>query len=146
MPIHHISLNVRDIEEATAFYTAALKPLGYKMRMEFLDGEVRGFGPSAKLTGSCHVAFSAKDRGKVREFYDEALKAGGTCNGPPGVREEYYSMYYAAFVKDPEGRNIEAVCMMPAFWAEKWGCVGWSGVAVVVAVVGAGVGRWWGVC
>jgi hypothetical protein len=73
-------------------------------------------------------------------------KAGGKCNGPPGVREEYFSTYYAAFVLDPEGRNIEAVCMMPAFWAEKWGCVGWSAVAVVAAAVGAGVGRWWGIC
>jgi catechol 2,3-dioxygenase-like lactoylglutathione lyase family enzyme len=112
MPISHIGLNVRDMDEATSFYSAALKPLGYKMRMEFVDGEVRGFGASAcgpdfwlagpnapgadgsetrhqrggvegktevkeearrKLSGPVHVAFAAKDRGKVRSFYEEAL-------------------------------------------------------------------------
>lgn len=69
--------------------------------------------------------------------------AGGTCNGPPGVRPQYFPTYYGAFILDPEGRNIEAVCFKPGFWAEEWS----TGIKVILAsvavsAVGA-VGYWW---
>ena len=71
--------------------------------------------------------------------------AGATCNGPPGLRQEYFATYYGAFVLDPEGRNIEAYCSKPAFLAESWGYKGWStvGLAVGAAAVG-GVGKYMG--
>ena len=65
--------------------------------------------------------------------YGFSSAAGATCNGKPGPRPEYFFTYYGAFVHDPEGRNIEAVCMKPAFWAEDWGVVGWSAVLTTVA-------------
>jgi hypothetical protein len=63
--------------------------------------------------------------------------AGAKCNGPPGLRPQYFFTYYGAFVWDAEGRNIEAVCMRPGFWAEEWGVLGWTGI-LAVAAVGAG--------
>jgi len=70
--------------------------------------------------------------------------AGGKCNGPPGVREEYFVTYYGGFVLDPEGRNIEAVCMKPGFWADSWGLLGWSTTVAVLAGAGSGVAKWMG--
>ncbi|KAI5844938.1 glyoxalase/bleomycin resistance protein/dioxygenase [Tricharina praecox] len=96
-------------------------------------------------TGRMHIAFTASSRRVVREFHAAAIKAGGKCNGPPGVRPEYFKTYYGAFVLDPEGRNVEAVCMAPAFWAEEWGMLGWGVGTAVVGAVAVGVGRWWGV-
>ncbi len=70
--------------------------------------------------------------------------AGGKCNGTPGVRPEYFATYYGAFVLDPEGHNIEAVCIKPGFWAEPWGVPGWStvglGVGTAVGVFGKYMG------
>jgi len=70
--------------------------------------------------------------------------AGGKCNGPPGVRKEYFATYYGAFVLDPEGRNIEAVCLKPAFWAEPWGWVGWSAAGTLACAIGGCIGKWAG--
>ena len=70
--------------------------------------------------------------------------AGGKCNGPPGVRKQYLPTYYAAFVLDPDGRNIEALCLKPEIWAEPWGLLGWGAVATVVGVIGGGIGKWAG--
>ena len=69
--------------------------------------------------------------------------AGGTCNGSPGLRPEYFTTYYSAFVLDPDGRNIEAVCMRPRFIAEPWGALGWSVVGVTVGTIGCFVGKYY---
>ncbi len=122
--IDHIGLSVEDYERAKAFYTSALKPLGYAMVAEFLPptspNRVIGFGKNdkgdfwiseeGKTTPHTHIAFIAESREEVDRFYDAAIKAGGIDNGKPGVRAEYHSHYYGAFVLDPEGHNIEAVC------------------------------------
>jgi len=115
--IDHIGIQVTDLDTSVAFYTQALAPLGYVlvMRLE----RVAGFGIAGKAdfwigigkpTGKLHVAFRAKGRRDVRAFYTAAMAAGGTDNGPPGVREVYHPNYYGAFVCDPDGHNIEAVC------------------------------------
>ncbi|KAF8801284.1 Glyoxalase/Bleomycin resistance protein/Dihydroxybiphenyl dioxygenase [Phlegmacium glaucopus] len=168
MPIHHISFRAADFSKTRDFYLAALKPLGYKIIMSFHEGKVLGLGakfyaPDFWLvdpdvttevdkassekpapSGPLHIAFSASNRAQVREFYEAAIAAGGKCNGPPGVRKEYCSMYYGAFVTDPEGRNIEAVCLKPAFWAEPWGWVGWSAAGTLACAIGGGIGKWAG--
>jgi catechol 2,3-dioxygenase-like lactoylglutathione lyase family enzyme len=85
--------------------------------------ETVGFGIDGKpdfliglrqpVHSNLHVAFSCSRRDLVRKFYEAALKAGGKDNGPPGVREKYHPSYYGAFVLDPDGNNIEAVCQQP---------------------------------
>lgn len=67
--------------------------------------------------------------------------AGGKSNGPPGVRKHYFPTYYSAFILDTEGRNIEAVCMKPEFWAEPWGWVGWGAAGILVCAIGCGIGK-----
>lgn len=119
--IDHIGISVNDCERSKQFYEAALAPLGYKLAME-LDG-LTGFGASGEPdfwiyaggvpTPKTHVAFRSANRAKVREFYQAALKAGGKDNGAPGIREIYHPNYYGAFVLDPDGHNIEAVCHDP---------------------------------
>ena len=113
----HIMLKVKDLNKSKRFYTAALEPLGFSVQYEG-DG-VLGFGPKdapalwigqGESNGPVHVAFTAKDRGAVKKFYDAALPAGGKDNGKPGLRPEYHANYYGGFVKDPDGNNIEAVC------------------------------------
>jgi len=175
MPLSHVCINVADINQARDFYLAALKPLGYRVIMNFGD-KLLGLGggmcgpdfwlaaldaPSADgsnsrhknldmkpgdriATGRMHVAFGASNRKKVREFYEAAIAAGGKCNGPPGVREEYFSTYYGAFVLEPEGRNIEAVCMKPAFLAEPLGYIGWGTVGIAVGGAAGCFGRYMG--
>jgi len=156
MPISHIGLNTPDINSLSAFYLAALSPLGYKEKMSFMDGKVRGYGGCQpdfwlssldsrpeelkKETGPLHLAFAARTRNQVRAFHRAALEAGGICNGPPGLRPQYFMTYYGAFVIDPEGRNIEAVCMKPGFWAEEWS---WGVWTAVIAVSGVGLGAIW---
>lgn len=157
MPISHIGLNTPDINCLSAFYLAALSPLGYKEKMSFMDGKVRGYGGGCepdfwlssldsrpeelkKETGPLHLAFAARTRNQVRAFHRAALETGGTCNGPPGLRPQYFMTYYAAFVIDPEGRNIEAVCMKPAFWAEEWS---WGVWTALIGVTGVGLGAIW---
>ena len=123
----HVSLAVSDIAKAKLFYEAALKPLGIAVLWEVAaerQGEhpTYGFGDvgtakpyfwlaqSQPLTGRAHVAFVAADRAAVDAFHQAALAAGGRDNGPPGPRPNYHPNYYGAFVLDPDGLNIEAVC------------------------------------
>jgi catechol 2,3-dioxygenase-like lactoylglutathione lyase family enzyme len=116
--IDHIGIRVSDFERAVAFYTKALAPLGYAPLMTF--EKMAGFGIAGKpdfwISGGeapkdhVHVAIVAKGRADVRAFYDAAIAAGGKDNGAPGVRPHYHENYYGAFVMDPDGHNIEAVC------------------------------------
>ena len=122
MRIDHIGLDVVDYEQSKAFYERALAPLGVKLLMEPVL-EMGGFGGDFPFfwigkrdrgpqTG-VHVAFTAKDREMVDAFHAAALAAGGDDNGRPGVREIYHPHYYGAFVLDPDGNNVEAVCHKP---------------------------------
>jgi catechol 2,3-dioxygenase-like lactoylglutathione lyase family enzyme len=121
--IDHIQLSVEDYPRAKAFYVAALKPLGFTLMMEFPEGQTPLYGglgaegkpflwigAGARQTPPTHIAFGVNTRPEVDAFYTAALAAGGTDNGPPGVRLDYHPKYYAAYVRDPEGHNIEAVC------------------------------------
>jgi catechol 2,3-dioxygenase-like lactoylglutathione lyase family enzyme len=114
----HVGLNVSDYERSRAFYERALAPLGYRVLVAFDKSVGFGEGDRAKFwvnerppvgTGT-HVAFVASDRATVDAVYAAAIEAGGRDNGAPGVREHYSPTYYAAFVLDPDGNNIEAVC------------------------------------
>ncbi|HEX6998989.1 MAG TPA: VOC family protein [Gammaproteobacteria bacterium] len=114
--IAHTSLPVSDYVTAKRFYQKALAPLGYRNNMEF--GEAAGFNDGkntdfwigkSDTVVPLHVAFEAKSREEVHAFYEAALAAGGKDNGGPGYRREYWPGYYAAFVHDPDGHNIEAV-------------------------------------
>jgi catechol 2,3-dioxygenase-like lactoylglutathione lyase family enzyme len=115
--IDHIGVQVTDLERSVAFYTKALAPLGYELIMK--GDDFAGFGADKKAdfwigpgkpTDRHHIAFRAGGRAVVRAFHEAALAAGGKDNGGPGVREHYHPSYYAAFVTDPDGHNIEAVC------------------------------------
>ena len=119
--IDHVTLNVRDVEACKAFYVEALRPVGYELMMEYVEGA--GFGAEGKPdfflaqrgepSAPVHVAFKGPDRRAVDEFHAAALAAGGTDNGPPGIRRVYHEYYYGAYVLDPEGNNIEAVTHDP---------------------------------
>ncbi|WP_332677466.1 VOC family protein [Brevundimonas sp.] len=122
--IDHLALDVTDIDRSRAFYAAALAPLGFRVMAEEKDGEatIVMFGIEApefviadkdRPGEANHVAFRAASRAQVDAFHKSALKAGGRDNGGPGVRENYSPTYYAAFVLDPDGFNIEAVCHAP---------------------------------
>jgi catechol 2,3-dioxygenase-like lactoylglutathione lyase family enzyme len=113
--IAHTSLSVSDYGRAKAFYTKALKPLGYRNNLEygeaagFNDGKNTDFWISKESTVvPTHIAFEAKDRHQVEAFYAAALAAGARDNGKPGYRD-YWPGYYAAFVHDLDGHNVEAV-------------------------------------
>ena len=126
--IDHVGFSVSDYASAKTFYEKALTPLGYKLVMEVTAQETgqpaAGFGRDGKpdlwiggegkLERPVHVAVVADDRPSVDAFYRAAMSAGGRDNGPPGLRPHYHPSYYAAFVLDPEGHNIEAVCHKPA--------------------------------
>jgi catechol 2,3-dioxygenase-like lactoylglutathione lyase family enzyme len=113
----HVTLHVSDLAASLAFYKAVLAPLGVELAVE--DGESAAFGDGPKLlltsgrelTANVHLAFSAADRKVVDAFYAAGLAGGGTDNGAPGIRAHYAPNYYAAFVLDPDGNNVEAVCM-----------------------------------
>jgi catechol 2,3-dioxygenase-like lactoylglutathione lyase family enzyme len=126
--IDHTGLRVSDPSKSRHFYEAALAPLGYGMLMEvpkqFTSGlVVLGYGVPPKPDfwmaegvpnePRIHIAFRAGNRKQVDEFYKEALAAGGKDNGPPGPRPHSHQNYYGAFVLDPDGHNIEAVCHDP---------------------------------
>jgi catechol 2,3-dioxygenase-like lactoylglutathione lyase family enzyme len=123
--IDHIGLRVSNYQRSKAFFQEALAPLGYKMMMEFdtPDGEAGGMGvdgmPDLWLSQGApqkpplHVAFNAVNRATVDAFYRAAIAAGGRDNGKPGLRPDYHKDYYGAFVFDPDGNNIEAVCHKP---------------------------------
>jgi catechol 2,3-dioxygenase-like lactoylglutathione lyase family enzyme len=117
--IDHVGLPVTDLERSKRFYKEALAPLGYALLREYPG--VAGFGPDQKpdfwmrefdAVTQVHVAIEA-DREAVDAFHAAAMSAGGTDNGAPGVREIYHPHYYGAFVLDPDGHNIEAVCHRP---------------------------------
>jgi catechol 2,3-dioxygenase-like lactoylglutathione lyase family enzyme len=134
----HMTFRVSDITRTKEFYSAALAPLGYSLNLEghyegvnvlgfshpdasepegkkldvwFVDG-VSPYG-HAKATTSCHLCWRAQNRSQVDAFYKAALAAGAKDYGAPGLRPHYHPHYYGAFVIDPEGNNIEAVCHLP---------------------------------
>jgi catechol 2,3-dioxygenase-like lactoylglutathione lyase family enzyme len=118
--IDHVTLRVADFKRSRAFYERALAPLGYKLAFTNDEQQYAGFGGSDRgwiwisrsdePRGGVHLAITSADRATVRRFYDEAIKAGGRDNGPPGLRPQYAPNYYGAFVLDPDGYNVEAVC------------------------------------
>jgi catechol 2,3-dioxygenase-like lactoylglutathione lyase family enzyme len=116
--LDHIGLDVSDIKKAKDFYAAVLKPLSYEIFMEWekwvgfaVDGKPDFWLRAGKKTSPIiHIAFRAKNREIVDQFYAAGIAAGGQDNGPPGIREIYHPNYYGAFVLDPDGHNIEAVC------------------------------------
>ncbi len=124
--LDHLGVLVSDLERSERFYAAALAPLGYQRIKSTGNavgfGVTSGFGKSPDPGGdfwitageptadAAHFAFSAASRSVVDAFFAEATAAGGTSNGPPGIRPQYSEGYYAAFVLDPDGYNIEAVC------------------------------------
>lgn len=122
--IDHTGFAVSNFEKSKRFYAAALRPLGYALVAEFA-GEAAGFGDQGAAgradfwiaqgasVAATHVAFAAVDRATVDAFHRAALAAGGTDNGAPGVRAQYHPSYYGAFVLDPDGNNVEAVCHTP---------------------------------
>jgi catechol 2,3-dioxygenase-like lactoylglutathione lyase family enzyme len=128
--LDHVSIPVADMAQARAFYDAALTPLGFKRMMNF-DAEqgnaASGYGTdhpwfwigrddarkAALVSPGSHIAFRAPTRAAVDAFYDAAMDAGARDNGAPGLRPNYHPNYYAAFVFDPDGHHIEAVCHQP---------------------------------
>lgn len=128
----HIGFDVSDYRRSKAFYERALAPLGIVVIMELTKEQTGGYegcgfgrdgkpsfwigtcDPADALRNELHVAFAAPDRRTVDAFHAAALAAGGADNGAPGVRPEYHPNYYGAFVLDPDGHNIEAVCHRPA--------------------------------
>lgn len=126
--IDHTGVGVSDFEQSKQFYRAALGAIGYELVFEFpasVTGhtDVAGFGEQGKpdfwiARGDpnkppIHIAFRVNDRATVDAFYRAAIEAGGRDNGGPGVRAHYHPNYYGAFVLDPDGHNVEAVCHVP---------------------------------
>ena len=121
--IDHTGFGVSDYAASKAFYERALAPLGISLIMEVMEAAA-GFGSGGKPifwleerrtpVTEVHVAFLAKDRATVDAFHAAGLEAGGKDNGAPGVRATYHPNYYGAYVLDPDGNNIEAVCHSPA--------------------------------
>jgi catechol 2,3-dioxygenase-like lactoylglutathione lyase family enzyme len=116
--IAHTGLLVSDYQKSKEFYTKLLKTLGYTQNMEY--GEAAGFNDgkntdlwvsrdAGKAVAPTHVAFEAKSKEEVDAFHKEALALGAKDNGAPGYRTDYWPGYYAAFILDPDGHNIEAV-------------------------------------
>jgi catechol 2,3-dioxygenase-like lactoylglutathione lyase family enzyme len=115
----HVGITVSDLERSRAFYAAVLAPLGAQ---ELVEGpEAVGFGVDnprfwivqgtpSPTSPRMHVAFEAASRLEVDTFHRTALEAGGVDHGPPGLRPHYHEHYFAAFVLDPDGYNVEAVC------------------------------------
>lgn len=119
--LDHIAISVSDFANSKDFYQRALAPLGYVLIMEH-DVSGAGFGRDGKPdfwiqpgdpSGPIHVALAADDRATVDAFHRAAVDAGARDNGPPGPRPEYHPTYYGAFVLDPDGNNVEAVCHRP---------------------------------
>ena len=115
--IDHIGIRVSDYERSKRFYAIALAPLGYRLMMEgdsgagFRSSGIPDFWIKPGIPSpSVHVAFSSPDRATVDAFYRAAMAAGSVDNGAPGLRPIYHPSYYGAFVLDPDGYNIEAVC------------------------------------
>jgi len=124
--LDHIGIEVGDLARSKAFYEKALGPLGIKLLMEFEGasglGKETEHGPKPffwlhtrgrPVVSSAHIAFGARSTEQVDAFHAAALEAGGTDNGAPGLRPTYHPGYYGAFVLDPDGNNVEAVCHQP---------------------------------
>ncbi|MGH7827078.1 MAG: VOC family protein [Candidatus Binatia bacterium] len=126
--IDHTGVNVSNFEKSKEFYGKALAPIGYSLLMEVpasVTGhtDAAGFGEPSKpdfwigegsvSSPPTHLAFRVNSRRLVDAFYQAAMEAGGRDNGAPGLRPHYHPDYYAAFVLDPDGHNIEAVCLAP---------------------------------
>jgi catechol 2,3-dioxygenase-like lactoylglutathione lyase family enzyme len=127
--IDHVGFPVSDYQRSKTFYLKALAPLDYSLVMEVTQEQqpgaapAAGFGAKGKpdfwiggeggLNKPLHVAIVARDRATVDAFYQAAIAAGGRDNGAPGIRAHYHANYYGAFVLDPDGHNIEAVCHKP---------------------------------
>jgi predicted lactoylglutathione lyase len=124
----HICLHVKDLPASKQFYTTLLSTLNYKITFTLPDGSgVHAYGkyfPEFWLAPTCadqqkplssplHIAFSASNRAQVDAFYAAGIKAGGKDNGPPGLRKEYHRFYYACFLLDLDGNNVECVCHWP---------------------------------
>ena len=123
--IDHISIAVRDLKNAEAFYAALLAPLGLTKLREWPDAAI-GFGKKypefwinkraamdrVASDSGVHICLRAPDTAAVDAFHDAALKAGGASDGAPGLRAEYHGGYYAAFIRDPDGNRIEAVTFL----------------------------------
>jgi len=116
----HVGLRTARLEASVRFYEAALAPLGHRVASR--DAQGAGLGPPgapalwlSRVEGasgsSVHLAFAAPDRQAVDRFHAAGLAAGGRDNGPPGLRPDYGESYYAAFLLDPDGNNVEAVCL-----------------------------------
>ncbi len=114
----HVSLQVSDFAKSFAFYRAALAPLGFVAQAVDEAGKSAGFGRPGTVAlwiaegasrGTTHVAFTARDRAAVRAFHDAGRSTGGRDHGEPGLRPDYAQDYYAAFLLDPDGNNVEAV-------------------------------------
>jgi catechol 2,3-dioxygenase-like lactoylglutathione lyase family enzyme len=127
--IDHTGVIVSDFTRSKEFYRRALEPIGYRILAEFpaaMTGstDVAGFGvppkPDFWIANGCpnvppiHIAFRVENRALVQAFYQAALAAGGRDNGAPGPRPHYHEHYFGAFVLDPDGHNLEAVCHDPA--------------------------------
>ena len=127
--LDHVGFAVSDAERSRRFYEQALAPLGITLIKSVppekteAGGTAHGFGSNGKpyfwvgdneaVGEGTHVAFQTESRAEVNAFYEAALAAGGRDNGPPGIRPHYHPNYYAAFVHDPDGINVEAVCHHP---------------------------------
>ena len=124
--LDHVGIPVSNFERGKRFYEQALSPLGYELIMEPRYG-VAGLGHSGKPDfwvvqgesghAAVHVAFISDDRATVEAFHEAAIAAGGRDNGRRGLRPEYHPTYFGAFVLDPDGNNIEAVCHGPGMKA-----------------------------
>ncbi len=129
--LDHVGIAVSDYDASIRFYSAALRPLGYRLVLDYRDeGPYAGFSDDLHTTDAqgadfwlygnrvvqpdLHLCFRAQDRAAVDAFHAAALSAGGSDNGTPGLRPDYHANYYAAFVHDLDGHNIEAVCHAPA--------------------------------
>jgi catechol 2,3-dioxygenase-like lactoylglutathione lyase family enzyme len=118
--IDHLTLPVADMDASVRFYEQALAPFGVERHAY---GDALGFGPPGSVdffvapgepTGPVHLAFAAPERATVDAFHEAAVAAGGKDNGAPGLRPQYHEHYYGAYVLDPDGNNVEAVCHDPA--------------------------------
>jgi len=126
--LDHVGLSVSNYHKSRVFYTDALIPLGVDVVMQVTAEQTGGYegagfgtdqkpwfwiGSGGTVGGPTHVAFNAESREAVDRFYAAAIAAGGRDNGKPGIRADYHPHYYAAFVLDPDGNNVEAVCHKP---------------------------------
>jgi catechol 2,3-dioxygenase-like lactoylglutathione lyase family enzyme len=124
----HVGLRVSDYVRSKQFYETCLAPLGITLQKELTSAQTGGplhcgfgdggpvdfwIGTDVPVSGPLHIAFAAKDRATVRAFHAAALQIGSPDNGAPGLRPVYHPDYYGAFVLDPDGNNIEAVCHLP---------------------------------